>query len=149
VSGLPKAPRSESRLIIGSRFSHLCVILIALLGLFVDYRHVTSPLLLLLLLFGLTAQAAREETAGMLALTVTASFSPWRRRGAFIGAGLFLSVLLSLPALLTHANLRTFGLAAAIGIGAPLFTVALTVISRSAFAARMLLLLVWFGYITA
>jgi hypothetical protein len=140
---------SEMRLIVGSRLALLCGILVALVGFFTDYRHVASPLLFLLLLFGLTAQAAREETIGILALTVTAPFSPWRRRAAFVTGGLLASLLLSLPALLIHPSLRILGLATAIGFGAALFTIALTVLSRSAFAARLLLLLVWYGYISA
>ena len=139
----------EMRLMIGSRFTCLCAILIALVGVFADYRHITSPLLILLLLFTLTAQAAREETAGMVALTVTAPFSPWSRRVAFIAAGVFESLLLSLPALLTHTSLRILGLAAAAGFVATRVTVALTAISRSAFAARTLLVLLWFGYVSA
>ena len=140
--------RSELRLILRSRTNLLCAALIALLGLVADFRHITSPLLFLLLLFGLSAQAAREETKGMLALTRAAPFSPWHRRSAFVLAGLVASLFISTPALLVHQSLRNLELAAFIGFGAALFTVALTAVSRSAFAARLLLLLVWYGYIS-
>lgn len=140
---------AQLRLILPGRLSLLLGGLIALGGLFADYRHVVSPALFLLLIFGLTAEAARSEARGMLALTSTMAMPPAMRRAAFCAAGAAGALLLSATSLAVHPSLHSLALAMEIGLGAAIFTMAVTAISRSAFAARLLLLLAWYGYISA
>src|ERR1700678_3847698 len=139
---------SELRLIFQSRPTQLTCLLIALAGFFADYRHAVSPVIFLLLIFGITAQAAREESPGILSLTITMPTSPNLRRAIFIVAGTAGTVALSLPAILVQHNAATLLLAMKIGLSVSLFATAMTAITRSAFSARLLLLLAWYGYIS-
>jgi hypothetical protein len=139
---------AELRLIFRTRPARLACLLVAVASPFLDYRHVISPALFLLLIFGITAEAAREETTGILHLTRT-MLNPNLRRAALIAAGTASVLALSLPAILIHHTPHTLFLAITIGLGVSAFTVALTSITRSAFAARLLLLIAWYGYISA
>ncbi len=140
---------AEFRLISPGRIFLTLNVLLGLSGLWAEYRHVVSPAILLLLTFGLTAQAGREEARGLAALTSTTVVTPALRRTGFIVAGTAWSLLLSTPALVVHRTLQTLSIAIAIGLGASLFTIAIAAFSHSAFAPRLLLLILWYAYIAA
>jgi hypothetical protein len=140
---------AEARLIGGGRLFLLLAAAAATLGLFGDYRHIGSPAALVLLIFGLAAHAGRSEARGLLALTHTALLPPMARRIAFVLAGLGWSLLVALPAALIRLSPEPLLLAAVTGGVATLTTIALATLSRSAFAPRLVLLILWYGYLSA
>lgn len=140
---------TEFRLIGSGRVFLLLAGGIAALGAFMDFRHAASPAALLLLVFALSAHAGRSEARGLLALTKTTSFAPMMRRAAFIAAGTGWTTLLALPALARAPSLETLGLAAGSGAVAALTASAIASVSGSAFAPRLVLLVLWYGYFSA
>jgi hypothetical protein len=111
-----------------------------------DFRHVGSPAALLLLLFAFSAHAGRSEARGLVALTKVAAFAPMARRVAFVIAGAAWSVLLALPALVRAPPVETLTLASTTGAGAALVGIGLSTLTGSSFAARLALLMLWYGY---
>lgn len=111
-----------------------------------DFRHIGSPAALLLLLFALSAHAGRSEASGLIALTKVAPFAPTMRRVAFVIAGAGWTTLLALPALVRGSPVETLGLASATGACAALLAIVLSTLTGSSFAARLVLLVLWYGY---
>jgi hypothetical protein len=140
---------AEFRLIGAGRIFKLLAIAAAGAGLLADYRHIGSPAAALLLIFGLAAHAGRSEARGLLALTHTALFAPMMRRVAFLLAGLGWSLLLAIPAVVAHLSPQPLLLALATGAAASLISIGLATISRSAFAPRLVLLILWYGYLSS
>jgi hypothetical protein len=138
---------AEFRLIGAGRAFKMMALACSLAGLAPDYRHIGSPAALLLLIFALSAHAGRSETRGLLALTSTAMLPPVARRIAFFIAGIAWSALLAIPA--TMINISATPLALATGAIAAIIAITLSSISRSAFAARIVLLIMWYGYLSS
>ena len=109
-------------------------------------RHGASPAGLLLLVFALSAHAGRSEARGLIALTRVAPLAPMLRRAAFIIAGAAWSTLLALPALVRAGTLPNCELAAGTGGVAALVAITLASLTGSAFASRLVLLVIWYGY---
>lgn len=151
ITTLPwvKLAIAEFRLIGAGRMFLLLATGAAVTGLFPDYRHIGSPAALLLLLFGFSAHAGRSEAAGLLALTKTAMFSPMTRRIAFVMAGIGWSLLLAVPAAIITASHVPIGIALVTGTIAATTAITLGAISRSAFAPRIVLLIIWYGYLSS
>ena len=139
---------AEFRLIAAGRLFKLLAIAVAATAFVADFRHTGSPAALLLLVFALTAHAGRSEARGLLSLTRTTPQSPWARRLAFVIAGTGWALLLALPAIPGH-GLAIVPLALGTGAVASLIAIGLAVISRSAFAPRLVLLILWYGYLSA
>jgi hypothetical protein len=138
---------AEFRLIgAGRAFLLLAIVVAAVAAIAPDFRHGASPAALLLLLFALSAHAGRSEARGLVALTKTAPFAPMGRRAAFIAAGAAWSTVLALPALARHPPVETLSLASASGAVAALVAIVLSAFTGSAFAARLVLLVLWYGY---
>lgn len=159
VPGAPPAPfagvpllglfSAEFRLIAAGRLFKLLAIGVAIYTATADFRHGGSPAGLLLLIFAMTAQAGRSEAKGLLALTATAATSPWLRRAIFIAAGTAWGLVLALPALLHTPATQVLYYGAGGGLIIAAVASALALVSRSAFAPRLLLLLVWYGYLSS
>ncbi|GGE10029.1 hypothetical protein GCM10011529_15480 [Polymorphobacter glacialis] len=159
VFAAPPAPRAaapllgllaaEFRLIGAGRLFKLLAVIVAIAAATQDFRHAASPAALLLLVFALTAHAARSEARGLLLLTNTAPISHWLRRAAFIIAGTGWSLLLTLPALLTTPAVLVLQYSIVTGAIIAILSIVLAAISRSAFAARMVLLILWYGYLSS
>jgi hypothetical protein len=140
---------AEFRLIGSGRVFLLLAALVAVIAaLAPDFRHAGSGAALLLLVFALSAHAGRSEARGLVALTKVAPFAPTARRMAFVVAGALWSILLALPALVRHPPLETLTLASATGAGAALVAIVLSTLTGSSFAARLTLLVLWYGYVS-
>ncbi|MCY7271000.1 MAG: hypothetical protein LH485_02950 [Sphingomonas bacterium] len=158
ITNAPAAPSSRSpiatlvlaefRLVGAGRLFLYLAIVAALLGVLPDFRHFGSPAGLLLLVFGLCAQAGRSEARGLRHLTATTATPPPLRRAALVVAGTAWAILLALPAALASWSLAPILLGAATGAAAGLVAVILAMISGSAFAARMVLLILWYVYLS-
>ena len=140
---------AEFRLIGAGRPFLILAVLAAASGLADDYRHIGSPAALLLLIFALSAHAGRSEARGLLALTGTAILSPMIRRVAFVIAGIAWSLILGMPAAIFTVSAAPLILAIAAGGIAAIIAITLGSISRSAFAARIVLLILWYGYLSS
>ncbi len=150
ASGYPLATLllAEFRLIgTGKLFLYLAIAA-ALLALLPDFRHLGSPAGLLLLVFSLTAHAGRSEARGLRHLTATTATPPPVRRAALVFAGTAWAILLSLPAALATWSIDPIVLGAATGGAAALIAGLLAMISGSGFAARMVLLILWYVYLS-
>ena len=139
---------AEFRLIAAGRLFKLLAIAVAVTAFLADFRHTASPAALLLLIFALTAHAGRSEARGLLLLTQTNPQSPWARRVAFLIAGTGCALLLALPAVPGH-GVAVIPQALGTGAVASLIAIGLATISRSAFAPRLVLLILWYGYLSA
>ena len=140
---------AEFRLIGAGRRFLVLAMLAATVGVIGDNRHVGSPAALLLLVFGLSAHAGRSEARGMLMLTATAVLPPAVRRFAFVGAGVAWALVLALPASVTQMSLQPLALALATGGVAGVIAVTLATVSHSSIAARLVLLMLWYGYLSS
>jgi hypothetical protein len=143
---------AEMRLIAQGRLWLLLAAAAAVSGLFADFRTVASPAALLLLAFGLSAHAARSERTKLLALTATARFAPMTRRIAFVAAGIAWALLMGAPGIVKAGlggNPVPLQLGLATGTAASLIAIVLGTVSRSAFAPRLVLLILWYGYLSA
>jgi hypothetical protein len=139
---------AEFRLIGAGRIFLLLAGAIAIVGCFADFRQVASPAAVLLLIFALTAHAGRSEARGLLALTRVAPLNPMLRRASFVIAGAAWTTLLALPALARHPSLELLSLASATGAIAALVATSLASISGSGFAPRLVLFVLWYGYLS-
>ncbi len=137
---------SEFRLIGSGRVFLILAAAVAVMSAFTDFRHAASPAALLLLLFALSAHAGRSEARGLVALTKVAPFAPMMRRVAFVIAGALWTTLLALPAAAPAVALDVLPLAAASGAIAATVAIVLSTLTGSSFAARLVLLVLWYGY---
>ena len=136
--------KAEFRLIGEGRLFLVLGVAAAAIGAVADYRQFGSPAALLLLVFALSGHGARSET--MRALTRVAALSPAPRRIAFVIAGTGWALLMALPGAVTHLSVRPLMLGLAGGAGAAVIAIGLAAISRAAFAPRLVLLILWYGY---
>lgn len=140
---------SEFLLIGAGRIFLILACGVALISAFApDFRHVGSAAALLLLLFAFSAHAGRSEARGLLALTKVAPTSPMMRRGAFVLAGALWSTMLALPAAASTSPADVLPLAASTGASAALVATVLSTLTGSSFAARLVLLVLWYGYVS-
>ena len=138
---------AEFRLIGSGRVFLALAALVALITyLTPDFRHSGSVAALLLMAFALSAHAGRSEARALVSLTRVTAFSPWARRAAFVTAGAAWSALLALPALVRGPAPEVLGLAAGAGGAAALVAIGLSALTGSGFAARLVLLVLWYGY---
>jgi len=144
ANGFTNLVRAEFRLIGEGRLFLILAAVAAMIGAVADYRQFGSPAALLLLIFALSAHGARSET--MRALTKVTALPPTLRRIAFVIAGTGWALLIALPGAVTHLSLRPLMLALAGGAGAAVIAIALAAVSRAAFAPRLILLILWYGY---
>lgn len=132
----------------GRAFLFLAVIAAAA-GSVGDYRHIGSPAELLVLIFGLSSQAGRSEATGLLTLTRAAAIAPSLRRLAFVLGGLAWGVVLALPGTITRLSYQPVALSTGTATAAAVIAIVLAATSRSSFAPRLVLLVLWYGYLSA
>ena len=140
---------SEARLIAAGHVTLGLAIAAAIAGVLPDYRHTGSPAALLWLTFMLSAHAARCEARGLLALTITAVWPPLARRAGFLIAGVGLSVFMALPATVAHRSVEPLFLSSVTGLIAASIAITLATATRSAFAPRLVMLILWYGYLSS
>ena len=137
---------TEFRLLGAGRLFLAGAVVAALLGLLPEYRHIGSPAALLLLLFRLSSHAGQREARGLAQLIAATSTPPLLRRAALAAASTGWVVLLSLPAAVSRLSIDPIVLAAWTGAGMAAIAITLAAVARSAFAARLVLLVMWYGY---
>ncbi|HVK80484.1 MAG TPA: hypothetical protein VM915_07710, partial [Verrucomicrobiae bacterium] len=103
---------------------------------------------LLLLTFALSAHAGRSEARRLVTLTRVAAFTPMARRAAFVVAGTLWALVLNAPGLWRAPSFENIGVTAATGAGGAVLAIALAALTGSAFAPRIVLLVLWYAYIS-
>jgi len=144
---LPGLILSEMRLIAADRWFVPLALAAAFAGAAYGFEEVGIPVILLLMVFALTAHAGRSEARGLLALTQTALFSPWIRRAGFVAAGTLITAALCMPASIAASAPEHLITGLATGAAASLGAIGLAALSGSSFVPRIVLLIVWYGYI--
>lgn len=140
---------AEFRLIGAGKLFFYLASVAALAGLLSDFRHIGSPAGLLLLIFGLCAHAGRSEARGLCHLTATTATPPALRRASLVVAGTAWAILMSVPATVAGRSFDPILLGAATGGAAGLIAILLAMISGSGFAPRMVLLILWYFYLSS
>jgi hypothetical protein len=158
VAGAPAAGESrlgavdlivaEFRLIGAGRVFLASAFVVAVIAALADFRHVASPAALLLLIFAASAHAGRSEARGLLALTNTSATSAWMRRAAFVIAVALWTLALAAPALVRTPTLDIAATAGTTGAVMGLVAIAVSSLTGSAFASRLILLVLWYGYVS-
>jgi hypothetical protein len=144
ANGFVNLVRAEFRLIGEGRPFLVLAAMAAAIGAVADYRQYGSPAALLLLIFALSAHGARSES--LRALTRVHALPPAMRRIAFVIAGTGWAMLMAVPGAVTHLSVWPLIVALAAGAGAAVIAVGLAAVGRSAFAPRLVLLILWYGY---
>ena len=130
-------------------FPVLAVIAAGVSAVLPDFRHGGSAAGLLVLAFALSAHAGRSEAHQLVSLTRLAVHGPMLRRAAFVIGGIIWSVLLALPAILHHPPPYVLTIASASGAVAGVAAIGLSALTGSASAARLVLLAVWYVYLSS
>jgi hypothetical protein len=141
---------TNAKLILRSRVGIMLAIIIALAGLALPFRTIISPAALLLLILGSTAHSARSEARGMRGLLATQATPPWQRRLIDAMTIIALSIAMALPAQFRGEFNSSSPVLVGLVTGTVLALVCtgFGVLTRSAFAGRMLLLIGWYVYIS-
>lgn len=71
------------------------------------------------------------------------------RRLAFVVSGTAWAVALALPAAVYRLSLQPFALALAMGSGAAIVAITLAAFSQSSVASRIVLLVLWYAYLSS
>lgn len=123
---------------------------VSLAGAVLPFRGQVGPALTLLLIFPLTSHAARwraKNLTGLSHLAPTSAFSQFNVR---MFAAIFISLCLCLPALGRLLSVGQFSQLPdilAIGIGLPVTAMILGHVTRGPVAGRLILLILWYGYL--
>jgi hypothetical protein len=142
---------AEGRLIASGRPMMLVMGLVALASTGIP-TALGGPTAMLPLLFAVTAHAGRTEQAGLLALTGTGVLPPWARRVAFVAAGTLLGLFMTLGSVakgLAGGDLQPLLAATIMGAGTSAAAIGLGALTRSPTVPRLILLIVWYGYLNA
>ena len=148
-ASFPRLVLSEARLIALRGWVPILLVGTAMLGLADDYRRISNPAMLLVLIFALTAYAGMVEARGFRSLTQTFATDPWKHRLAFVLAGAGLAALTALPAAASALSGEPLVLALATGSIASAATIGLAALSGSAVLPRIALLAAWYGWFSA
>ena len=140
---------AEFRLIGSGKVFKLLALGAAVAGALGDYRHIGSPAAVLLLVFALCAHAGRSEARALLSLSATAMLPPVMRRIAFILGGIGWSMLIAILAAAVRMSFEPLLLAVATGAVASTIAIAIATVSRSGFAPRIVLMILWYGYLSS
>ena len=124
----------------------------AIAGLFFPFRTLIGPAIFLLLVFPLTSYSARWQSRSLTNYTATLPTDRFAQFFWRLCAAVIVAFILCLPAIAKAATLSPFTIApdlALIILLLPLTAIGIGAITRSAFTARLLLLIIWYGYLNA
>lgn len=140
---------TEARLIAADALFAPLALAAAIVAATNDFAKTGSAVILLLMVFALTAHAGRTEARGLITLTQTACLNPWVKRAAFVIAGAALTTLLAVPAALVATSATPVVIALTTGGCAALAAIGLAALSGSAFVPRIVLLIAWYIYLAS
>ncbi|MEP3655339.1 MAG: hypothetical protein ABJO36_10625 [Litorimonas sp.] len=123
---------------------------VAIAGAVLPFRGMVGPAIAILLIFPLTQHGARWRGLEMSRLTNLAPTSAIAQVSTRIGAFVLLGLALCLPSfgrMIVTGNLTQLGDIAAVGVGLPVLALALSHLTRGPVAGRLILLILWYGYL--
>lgn len=123
---------------------------VALAGTVLPFRGMVGPAIALLLLFPLTQHGARWRGLEMSRLTNLTPSSAMTQFATRLGASVMLALALCTPALgrmMATGDLNYLSDVAAVGLGLPVLAIGLSHITRGPVAGRLILLVLWYGYL--
>lgn len=123
---------------------------VSLAGLILPFRGMIGPAISLLLIFPLTQHGARWRGSEMSRLTDLSPTSAGGQLLLRLAASVGLLFLLCLPSMVQMVFVREFyqlSDIAAISIGLPLIAIGLGHFTRGPVAGRLILLILWYGYL--
>lgn len=141
---------SEWRQILRPHWFAGLLLIVGLAGAILPFRGQVGPAIALLLIFPLTAHGARWRAKEMTRLTNLAPTSALEQLGLRLAAAVSLSTALCLPAL---GRMLSIGVTTelldslAIGVGLPVIAIAMGHVTRGPVAGRLILLILWYGYL--
>lgn len=122
----------------------------AVAGAIFPFRGMVGPAIALLLIFPLTQHGARwrgQEMSKLANLAPTSALSQFTTR---LGASVMLALALCLPALVrlfVRGEFYQLADIAAVGMGLPVLAIGLSHLTRGPVAGRLILLVLWYGYL--
>ena len=122
----------------------------ALAGFVLPFRGMVGPAVAVLLIFPMTQHGARWRGAEMSRLTDLSPTSAMSQLGIRLAASSLLALGLCLPALLRMLAKAEFSYISdifLIGLGLPLLAIGLSHVTRGPVAGRLVLLILWYGYL--
>ncbi|MGB3457433.1 MAG: hypothetical protein WBG08_00170 [Litorimonas sp.] len=119
---------------------------IAVAGLFLPLRGMVGPALSLVLIFQLTRFGARWRDRSTVSWLQTLPVPMAAQLGGRILAAILLSLIVLLPSIVT-LEAGQWGDVLAIGVCLPVIAVLLGHVTRGPVTARLLLLILWYGYL--
>lgn len=122
------------------------VFVIALSGFFLPLRTLVGPALSLVLIFPLTRYGARWRPKSVEQWLASLPMSAVAMMTGRLGAACVICLALTLPSLFSMGP-NEWGDVLAIGVGLPVIAVTLGYVTRGPVAARLVLLILWYGYL--
>ena len=140
---------SEWRQILSNKMVLILIILTALAGAVLPLRGMVGPALVLILIFPLTAHGARWQARALRQLTGTNTASPSAQFAIRAAAAMLLCLAACVPALIRSVitGVGEWSDIAAISFGLPLIAITLGHATRGSVTARLILLILWYGYL--
>lgn len=126
------------------------LVLVAASGVLLPFRSIVGPVLALLLIFPLTGHGARWRAPEMSRLTNLSPVSALSQLLLRLAAAISLALAFCIPAcfrMMTMGEWGHFSDIVAIGIGLPILAIGLGHITRGPVAGRLILLILWYGYL--
>jgi hypothetical protein len=142
--------RSTFDIMLRSKFVIIAVVVIALAGVALPYRTIVSPVAALLLIIVSTAHVARFTPKGMQGIMTTLATPPLMRHLIDFSVIVGISIVMGIPAqLMSGLSLSSpLILATSMGVVIASISIGFGIITRSAFAGRLVLLIIWYIYIS-
>ena len=142
--------QSEWRQILRPIWLAALLLLAAIAGAFLPFRGMVGPATALLLIFPLTLHGARWRGAEMSRLTDLAPNTAMSQFLKRLLASILLALAFCLPALgrlFARGDMSQLSDILAVGVGLPLIAIGLGHATRGPVAARLILLILWYGYL--
>jgi hypothetical protein len=122
------------------------VFVIALSGFFLPLRSLVGPALSLVLIFPLTRYGARWRPKSVEQWMASLPMSAAAMMTGRLAVACVICLALMLPSLISISS-NEWGDVLAIGVGLPVIAVTLGYVTRGPVAARLVLLILWYGYL--
>ncbi len=143
---------SDARLILSSHVSLALLGAAALLGAFATFRSIAGPMIFLALIFPVAAAGARWQGRMMTPLLASTGSGVFMRSLTFFVAAALVGFAAFAPATVSaiaQNHPRAVLHAVAISVATAAAAIGLGVMTKSAVPARLVLLAVWYGYLSA
>lgn len=143
---------SEIKLILKNKTWLICLVAAGLMGALAPFRTVAGPAILLALIFPLTDASSRWQAKSTGALLNTLGTDKLQRTALLYIAAAIIAAVIILPAaarLMITGNIQWLPHIGLIIFAVPAFIVAAGTITRSAVTGRLIMLIIWYIYLSS